>query len=85
MAIVDPWGDLFPCEHLYDQKYGNVLEDGARSWFSEKRLRLRGKIQAGSLPICRTCSMYGVHHYLPDLLTVPRRLRRRWSCLVPRR
>lgn len=74
MAIVDPWGDLFPCEHLYDHKYGNVLRDGPESWYSEERIRLRRHIRDGSLPICRACSRHAVHHDLPDLVSASRRL-----------
>lgn len=74
MAIVDPWGDLFPCEHLYDHKYGNVLTDGPGAWYSEARKRLRRDIREGTLPICRECNRHAVHHDLPDLLSAPKRL-----------
>ena len=55
MMIVDPWGDLFPCEFLYGYKYGNIIE-GAAVWNSIKRNEIRRKIINGDLNICRDCN-----------------------------
>lgn len=67
-AIVDPWGDLFPCEHLYGYKFGNCLTDGPLVWHSAKRLELRRAIRAGALPVCRECNRLGIYRHLSDLL-----------------
>jgi radical SAM protein with 4Fe4S-binding SPASM domain len=55
MMIVDPWGDLFPCEFLYGYKYGNVKE-GAAVWNSAKRKEIRKKIINGDLNMCNDCN-----------------------------
>lgn len=55
MMILDPWGDLFPCEFLYRYKYGNIKE-GIDVWHSDKRKEIRRKIRAGKLNICKDCN-----------------------------
>ncbi len=55
IMIVDPWGDLFPCEFLYGYKYGNINE-GATVWNSSKRKEIRKKIINGNLNICKDCN-----------------------------
>ena len=53
--IIDPWGDVFPCEFLYEYKYGNIKE-GAEVWNSMKRKMIREKIKNGHLNICKDCN-----------------------------
>jgi len=54
--IIDPWGYVFPCEHLYDYKYGNCRDDNVEKiWMSRTRDTLRHKIKRGDLPTCHLC------------------------------
>ena len=51
IALMDPWGDLFPCEHLHGYSYGNACAGGAAVWLSLRRRKLRRLIREGALPV----------------------------------
>lgn len=54
--LIDPWGYVFPCEHLYNCKYGNCRDETVEEiWRSETRSILRNKIKRGDLRICLLC------------------------------
>jgi radical SAM protein with 4Fe4S-binding SPASM domain len=66
-VLVDPWGDVVPCEFLPGYSYGNCIEEGPGVWFSERRKKIRADIQRGGLPVCRECNRLGVHRYSPRI------------------
>jgi radical SAM protein with 4Fe4S-binding SPASM domain len=62
MIMIDPWGNIFPCEFLNDYTYGNCLsETPTNIWFGDKRLKLRKNIRNGSFAICKKCNSVRLH------------------------
>jgi MoaA/NifB/PqqE/SkfB family radical SAM enzyme len=68
--IVDPWGDLFPCEFYYGYHYGSCLE-GPSVWLSGRRAELRKEIRQGRLPACVLCNQEGIHRSLRYVIKNP--------------
>ena len=76
-ALIDPWGQQFTCEFLYDYEYGNCVTDGPDAWGSEKHLKLRHAVRYGQLAACRECNHFGQYRSRHDWLHAPTRLLRR--------
>jgi radical SAM protein with 4Fe4S-binding SPASM domain len=54
--LIDPWGYIFPCEHLYKYCYGNCKDESVeRIWRSRKRAILRQHVRRGKLQACHEC------------------------------
>ena len=70
IVVMDPWGELFPCEHLHGYSYGNGCVEGPSVWLSAKRKHLRRMIEKGVLPVCRECNEHCSHRYLTDFVGV---------------
>jgi radical SAM protein with 4Fe4S-binding SPASM domain len=72
--VVDPWGNLVPCEHLYTHSYGNCRTDGASAYLSDKHAQLRRAIRSGTLPACRECNAFGQYRSRHDFVSAPSRV-----------
>ncbi len=72
-VLVDPWGDVVPCEHLSAYSYGSALEQGPDVWWSTRRSDRRAEIRRGALAVCRECNALGVHRYPPRALRALKR------------
>ena len=72
--IVDPYGDLVPCEHLYTYRYGNCLTDGPNAWGSQTHIQLRRAIRSGSISPCRECNRFSQYRSRHDYRAAPSRV-----------
>jgi radical SAM protein with 4Fe4S-binding SPASM domain len=54
--LIDPWGYVFPCEHLYNYSYGNCRDENVEEiWTAQKRALLTHQIKKGNLQMCNLC------------------------------
>jgi radical SAM protein with 4Fe4S-binding SPASM domain len=60
--LIDPWGNVFPCEHLYNYSYGNCRVTNINEiWYSKERFDLRKEIKNGGFQICRKCNDLNIY------------------------
>ena len=60
--LIDPWGNVFPCEHLYNYSYGNCRDANINEiWYSKARFDLRQEIKNGNFQICRKCNDLNIY------------------------